>query len=223
MPKRLIVKYENGSIKETDFSRLSRHSWLELSKLGLCPLPSLRPSKSYLLLQWQDGWQEVLGVDESSVELLRYYVLERMEEVGRMALQTEGNYPTLLMIQRKPKEFDSLLIIGSGDTTAYSFEPRVKKEEGDKIEHVEYDRAERHFRHEVDKSAETWTEEIMHSLKTELSKRGTTVEKLLAMDPTQRVGEYKELARGLGIRAMKNQEDVFGFVQLMMENLARGR
>lgn len=225
LPKRLIVEYEDGSTKGTAFSQLSRHSWLELSKLGLCPPPPVMPqlSKSYLLLRWQDGWQEVLGVDESFVELLRYYVLERVEEVGRMALQAKGDYPTLLVIQRKPKELSSLLIVGSGDTTAYSFKPSIRREEGDKIEHVEYDRAERHLQHERNKNAETWGEEIMDSLKTELGKKGITAEKLLAMAWDQRVEEYKELAKTLGIRAAENQEDVYGFIQLMMGNLAAGR
>lgn len=222
LPKRLIVEYEDGSTKGVNFGRLSRRSWLELSKLGLCPPPSAMssPSKNYLLLRWQDGWQEVIGVDESSIELLRYYVLERVEEVGRIALEVEGDYPTLLMIRRKPKELVSLLMAGNGETTAYKFEPRVKKEEGDKIEHVEYDKAERHFQHELEKNAEIWIETIMDSLKTELSKRKITAENLLAMDKVQRIKEYKELARELGVRPMKNQEDVYGFVQLMMENLA---
>ena len=221
-PKRLIVEYEDGSTKEVDFSQLSRHNWLELSKLGLCPPPSVmpQPSKNYLLLRWQDGWQEVLGVDESSVELLRYYVLERVEEVGRMALQAEGNYPTLLMIRRKPKELDSLAIVGSGDTTAYSFKLRVRKEEGGKIEHVEYDKAERHLQHEPDKNAETRVERMLDSLKDELSKKGLTAEKLLAMDQAQRLGEYKELARTMSIRAAEKRDDVYGFIQLMTEKLA---
>jgi len=217
MPKRLIVEYEDGSRKETDFRQLSKHSQRQLSKQGLCPPPL---SKSYLLLKWQDGWQEVLAVDESPVELLRYYVLERIEETGRMALLAEGDCPTLLLIQRKPKELDSLAIVGSSDTTVYSFEPRVKKEEGGKIEHVEYDRAERHFQHEQAMDAKTRVQEILDSLKTELSKKGVTVAKLLAMEPSQGVEEYKELAKTLGIRATEKQGDVYDFIQLMTEKLA---
>lgn len=222
MPKRLIVECEDGSTKGIDFSRLSPQSQLELSKLGLCPPPSVMPrlSKGYLLLRWEDGWQEVLGVDENSVELLRYYVLERVEEVGRMALQAKGDYPTLLEIRRKPKELDSLLIVGSGDTTAYRFEPRVRKEEGDKIEYVKYDKAESHVQHEHNNNAETQVEEIMDWLKTELGEKGIIAEKLLAMAWDERVEEYKELAKKLGIRATEKQEDVYGFIQLMMENSA---
>jgi hypothetical protein len=222
--KRLIGEYEDGSIKEVDFGQLSWHSWLELSKLGLNPQPSLIPqtSKNYLLIRWKDGWQEVLGLAESSIELLRYYVLERVEEVGRMALQARNDYPTLLIIRRKPKELDNLVIIGSGDTRVYNFKPRIKRKEGGKIEHVEYDKAERHFQYERDKNAENLVERILNSLKDELGKKGLTAEKLLAMGQTQRSERYKELAETLGIRAAEKQADVYGFMQLMTENMAAG-
>lgn len=225
MPKRLIIEYEDGFTKGIDFTQLSKHSQLELSKLGLCPPPLAIPraSKNYLLLRWKDRWQEVIGVDEGSVELLRYYILERVEEVGRMALEVEGDYPMLLTIKRLPKELDSMVTVGSGKAKVYGFEPKGNKEEGGKIEHVEYDKAERHFQYEIDKNAETWIEQIVDSLKTELHKRATTPEKVLAMDQAERVKEYKELARGLGIRPMEKQEDVYGFVQLMLEDLAAAR
>lgn len=222
IPKHLIVEYEDGSTKRADFSRLSQRSWLELSQLGLCPVPPDRPrlAKSYLLLRWKDGWQEVIGVDEGSPELLRYYILERVEKLGRMALEVEGDYPRLLVVKRIPQELDSLAIIGKGKTKVYGFEPKRRKEEGGKIEHVEYDKADSQSRSEPEKNAETWMEQIADSLKTELDKRGTTSEKILAMDQAQRVEEYQTLARGLGIRPMEKQEDVYGLVQLLMENLA---
>lgn len=220
-PKRLIIEYKDGSTKGIDFRQLSMQSWLELSKLGLCSPPSVMPppSRYYLLLRWKDGWQEVIGVDKGSVELLRYYVLERVEEVGRMALEVEDDYPLLLMIRRMPKKLESLIIIGSAGSKVYGLEPKLRREEGGKIEHIEYDKAERHFQHEPEKPAQARVEAIMDILKTEINKSGITVERLLAMDQDQRVEEYKKLARALGIRATEKQEDVYGFVQLMMETL----
>jgi hypothetical protein len=179
-----------------------------------------RLSKSYLLLRWKDGWQEVLGVDESSVELLRYYVLERVEEVGRLALETKADYPILLTIKRMSKQLDSLVIIGGDSQKFYSFKPVARREEGGKIEHVEYDKAERHFQYEGETDVETKIERILDSLRVKLNKMGLTVENLLAMEPAQRLETYKQLARGLGIRAAERQEDVCGFIQLMIEKLA---
>lgn len=215
-PRRLVIEYEDGSKKGIDFVQLSRRSQFELSKLGLCPPPTvMQLSKNYVLLRWKDGWQEVIGVDKTSLEMLRYYVLERTETVGRMALEAEGDYPELLIINRMPKELDSLLIIGNGKAKAYGFAPKRRNKEGGKIEHVE-----RHFEHEPGKNAGAWVKQIMDFLRMELGKRRISVRKLLAMDQTQRVEEYKSLASELGIRPMDKQEDVYGFIQLMMENLA---
>lgn len=221
-PKRLIIEYEDGSMKGIEFCQLSRLSWLELSKLGLCAPPSAMPlpSKYYLLLRWKDGWQEVIGVDKGSVELLRYYVIERIEEVGRMALEVEGDYPVLLLIRRMPKELESLITIGSGASKVFGLKPKLRREEGGKVEHVEYDKAERHFQHELEKTAQGRVKAIRDTLQREFNKSGLTAEELLAMDRAPRVEEYRKLAKALGIRATEKQEDVHGFIQLMTETLA---
>jgi len=221
-PKRLIIEYEDGSTKGIEFSKLSRQGWLELSKLGLCAPPSVIPSPSrhYLLLRWKDGWQEVIGVDKGSVELLRYYVIERIEELGRMALEVEGDYPMLLIIRRMPKKLESLMVIGSGGSKVFGFQSKVRREEGGKVEHIEYDKAERHFQHELEETAQFKVKAITDALQKEFKKNGLTAEKLLAMDEARRVEEYKKLARALGIRATERQEDVHGFIQLMTETSA---
>jgi len=221
-PKRLMIEYEDGSIKGIEFSQLSPSTCFELSQKGLCPPPAEKPEplKHYLLLRWKNGWQEVMGIDKHPLELLRYYILERVEEVGRLALEVKGEYPVLFTLERLPKELQRILIVGKEESKGYSLEPKIKKEEGDKIEHVEFDKAERHFQSEPDKEAENWYEEMIHSLRTELDKRGLTAEKILAREAAQRINEYKELAKGLTIRATGKQEDVYGLMQLMMEKLA---
>ena len=221
-PKHLIIEYEDGSTKGIEFNQLSKPFRLELSRRGLCPPPSVisEPLKHYLLLKWKNGWQEVMGVDKTPVELLRYYVLERMEEVGRMAFEVKGDHPVLLIINRLPKELHSLMIVGRKHAKVYRLESKTKREEGNKIEYVEYDKAERHFQPELDNQTEAWLGEIMDALKTELDKRGLRVEKLLTADQANRVKEYKDLAKALGLRATERQEDVYGFLRLMMENMA---
>jgi len=220
LPKRLVVEYEDGSRKEVPFNELDRRLQLELVKSGLCPAAPaiLQPARNYLLLRWKDGWQEVIGVDRSRLELLRYYVLERMEQEGRMAFQLEDDYPILVLVRRKPKELESLLIVG-GSMSAYSFSPETTKREGDKYIQVEYDRAERHMQHEIE-SVEAVIEEMLAQLETELAKGDTSAEKLLELDWDQRAKRYRELAKKLGIVAMENQDDVYGFMQLMVERLA---
>jgi hypothetical protein len=151
--------------------------------------------------------------------LLRYYVLERVEEVGRIAFEVEGDYPVLFAVKRLPKELDSLVIFGKAGVKRYHVEPKVKREEGGKIEHVEYDRAEHHFEPEPQETAETHVQEMTNSLAAELNKRGLSPEKLLNIHHMQRIAKYKELAKALGLRAAERQEDIYGFIQLMVEKL----
>jgi hypothetical protein len=226
VPKRLMIEFEDGSKKAIDFSQLARPAWLELSRMGLClpPPPISESSRNYLLLRWKNGWQEVIGVDKNSVDLLRYYILERMEEVGRIVLNANEDYPILLTVNRLPKELDRLMIVGGGNTRGYHLEPSVKKEEGDKIEHVEYDKAERYFQPQPEGQGEVWLTEVIETLKNELSQKGLSAEKLLNEDPINRVREYKDLAKVLPLRATEKQEDVYGLIQLMIEKMvARNR
>lgn len=226
VPKRLIIEFEDGSKKAIEFSQLARPIWLELSRLGLClpPPPISESSKNYLLLRWKNGWQEVMGVDKNSVDLLRYYILERTEEVGRIVLNANEDYPILLTVNRLPKELDRLMIVGGGNAKGYHLEPNVKKEEGDKIEHVEYDKAERYFQPQPESQGEVWFTEVIETLKNELSQKGLSAEKLLNEDPIDRVREYKDLAKVLPLRATEKQEDVYGLIQLIIEKMvARNR
>jgi hypothetical protein len=219
-PKYLVVEYEDSSIKKIEFNRLSRPFHRELSRMGLCAPPSEGPErlKYYLLLHWKSGWQEVIGVDHDPVDLLRYYVLERVEEVGRMAFDVKGDYPILVTVKRLPKELDRLMIVGSNNAKVYHLEARAKRGEGDKIEHVEYDRAEGHFHPQPDERAEVWLAEFMETIRNELNRKGLSAKRLLDEDPSNRIKEYRELAKALGLRAMERQEDVYGFIHLMVLN-----
>lgn len=221
VPKRLIIEYEDGSQKGIEFQQLSKSACLELSGKGLCPPPPEIPESlpHYLLLRWKNGWQEVLGIDNTPVELLRYYVLERVEAVGRLSLEVKGDYPVLFSIKRLPKELERIMVLGKEETKGYSLVPKIRKEEGDKIEHVEFDKSESDFQSEPHQAGKSWYEEMLNSLRTELEKRGLTAEEILTREPAQRIREYRELARALNIRATEKQEDLYGFIQLMLENL----
>jgi len=221
LPKRLIVEYEDGSTKGIEFNQLDSSTRSELSRRGLCPQPSETPDpfSHYLLLRWKNGWQEVIAVGKTPVDLLRYYILERVEEVGRMALDIQGHYPLLLTIKRLPKELDRLMIVRSGGAKVYRLEPKAKREEGDKVEHVEYDKAERHFQPEPDEQANAWWAEVMEALRNEMNRKGLSAKNLLNGDPSGRIKEFKELAKGLGLRATERQEDVYGFLQFMVESI----
>src|SRR5665647_1395196 len=104
-PKRLLVAYEDGSTKEADFAEIDGQLRLKLAQLGLCPPPDrVGASKHYLLIRWRDGWQEVFGIETESAELLRYYVIQRIEDRGRLSIDVGADYPELLIVERTPRD-----------------------------------------------------------------------------------------------------------------------
>jgi hypothetical protein len=143
-----------------------------------------------------------------------------MEETGRAVLERGVDYPLLLTVKRLPKELESLTIVDGNAAKVYHVEPKGKKEEGDKIEHVEYDRAERHFQPHAQEIGEEGIQAMTRPLATEMTRKDLDPKKLLDLEPGQRVAKYKELAKAMGIRAMEKQEDLYGFLQLMVGKLA---
>jgi hypothetical protein len=177
-----------------------------------------KASDHYVLLRWKDGWKEVVGIPKKAVELLRFYTVERTEEVGRMAFHVAEDYPVLFLVKRLPKEIESLLLMGPRDEKEYVLEEKRTIKEGGKIEHVLYDKKESGRGEQEGKGAAGWVAELADSLKTELKKKGLTAEKLLSLDEAEKAQAYQELSKTLGIRGMERQEDVQGFLQFMMEN-----
>ncbi len=224
-PKHLIIEYEDSSTKTLPFNQLDQSIWRELSEKGLCSPPSVwaESSKSYLLLRWKNGWQEVVALDlsaQDSVDLLRYYVLERLEEMGRVVIEAGVDYPLLLTVKRLPKELESFALVGSESAKVYDVEPKKKKEEGDKIEHFGFDRAERYSERDPKETGQNGFQGMSRLLAAEITQKDLSPRELLNLELGQRVAAYKELAKAMGIRAMEKQEDLYGFLQLMVGKLA---
>src|SRR3990172_3947353 len=119
-PKRLVVKYDDGSTKEADFASLDGQLRLQLAELGLCPpLDRVGAAKHYVLVGWRDGWQEVFAVDADSAELLRYFVIERIEDRGRLSIDVGADYPELFIIKRTPKDVTETLIVSDDGIRSY--------------------------------------------------------------------------------------------------------
>jgi len=215
-PRRLIIEYEDGSKKVTEFTQLDNQTWLELSKLGLCPPP---PPKNtfdhYVLMRWKDGWQEVVGIPKKTAELLRYYILERTEEVGRMAFEVAEDYPLLFLVKRLPRHIETLLLVGRMEVKEYTLEERRTVKEGGKIERILYDKKDS----SPCERNEGWVAELKERLKSEMENRGLTAEQLFSLGEDQKLQACFEISKALGIQGMEKQEDVYGFIQLMAENL----
>lgn len=223
-PERLIVSYDDGSSKEVDFNKLGREMAYELARLGLCPPPpELGSAKQYFLLQWKDGWQEVIGSDGDVAELLRYFVIRRIEDRGRLSFEVGADFPDLFIIKRTPMDLKRLLIVGNGSVKSYSLESDLERWEGifdagGKLEYVKYDKTEDQSPGEMSDAPEN-LDEIMDDLRDELEKMGFSSQELLGMDQSKRIEAYKRIAQGIGIRGHVRQADVYGFVELLVRRL----
>lgn len=217
----MVIEFEDGSKKMVEFSQLNRGIWFGLSRLGLCapPPPLSELSDYYLLFQWKDGWQEVVGLRKREADLLRYYTIERVEEEGRMALEIGEEYPALFLIKRLPRQVKGLWIIGGKEKRYYPLGEKQTLKEGGKVEHILYDRKNPNFFKEDSQRAEALFGEVLDSIREEVKKEGLSPKEVLAMDLERRVEKYKEWSRALGVTAMERQEDLYGFMQLLLIKL----
>lgn len=227
VPKRLVVEYEDGSTSKIDFNKLSRSSQLEISRAGSHSSSPMGYSEKYLLLEWRDGWREVVAVKGDSIELLRYYVIRRIEEQGRLSVEVGTSYPQLLIINRTPRDLNGLLVVGNERAKYYELKSEVETwegvfEAGGKKEYVKYDKTDEKYPQESREGA-TRLAGLMNSLELQLNEKGLSAEELLARDRSTKIEEYAEIASRMGIRGKEMQQDVYGFIELMVTRLAASR
>lgn len=212
-PQRLIIKFDDGSTRDLEFTKLSRAFQIELSRLGGFPMssPLLVPQK-YLLLMWKDGWQEVMGIEESCFDLFKYYVLQRVEEFGRLAIERTGPFPAVRIIGRKPDELEKVALTDGIDTKTYALA------KGGGL-HVEGGKTE--IQYKLESVGADPMEEIMGQLKKALGNDGTTAKVLLAKSHSEKLEAYERIRREIGLKASEKQEDILAFIQMMLQILAK--
>jgi hypothetical protein len=223
-PKRLRVEYEDGSTREIDFAKIDGSIVIQLAKLGLCPAPQeITSSKHYVILRWKDGWQEVIGVDHDTADLLRYYVIARIEDRARLSLEVGEYWPELFIIKRTPRDVTSILIVGNGGAKLYPLEEEMERwegtfEAGGKKEYVKFDKINPRTPQACVEAPEELSQ-LAASLKGELARLNVPPQALLAMDTAKRIEIYGALARALGFRGHERQADVYGLIELLVKRL----
>lgn len=213
----IIVRYEDGSERTIDVAEASRVIELLLATVGLGGLmwPLQGHSAGYVLVCWEDGWKEVFGVRGERLELLRYYVLERTEQVGRLVLETGEAYPNLVYLRRKPFEVSYVGLVGEWGGVVYRLEKSLQLREGDKLEqHYEALRS--------DSYAHVW-KDLMGALKEALRDYGLDGGNLLVKPWGERIRVYEEVARKLGVVPGERGSDVYGFIESLIRMLEAGR
>jgi len=223
-PKRLIVEYEDGSTKAVDMDKVGDQCRSALVGLGICPPADLvATSRHYAVLQW-DGWQEVLGIDKENVELLRYYVIRRIEDVGRLSFESDEKIQDLFTVRRMPRELTGVVLTGPKGVRAYDFSSETEKwegifETGGKREYVKYDKTDR-GRHDGEGARPENAVPFVAAIKNELTRLVMNADQLLAQEESKRIEVYGQIAKAVGLRGGERQADVYGLIEHLVRRLA---
>ena len=196
-PLKVIVEYEDGSKVEASFDGLPSQLQFEPLRQPFASRPSPHPEhEKFVLMEWDDGWKEVVRVDASCSEINRYYVISRPEDVGRLSLNKQDDYPELIEVTRKPLDLKKITFL---DTFQLSLERSDR--EGKKTDH---------FFH-LSKEGDAIKEE-MNTLKKAAAEEGIDVQELRSQDPGQLGEKYESIRRKMGLKAAQRQQDVLDFI-----------
>jgi len=208
-PRKIAIHLEDGSRVEADFDALPLPLQKDLLRQPFASLPSPRPEEEkYLLLEWEDGWKEVMEVDPACSGVNRYYVITRPEDMGRLSLTKEEGYPDLIEIIRKPLELRSVTFVDR-----FQFALKRSDREGDKTDHF----------FEMSRKGEAFASEI-GTFRKILADEKIDPKELQSPDPALGPAHQRELVerirRRMGLRPAFRQQDVFDFIAFLARVLS---
>jgi len=196
-PKKITVEFEDGSKAEADFAALTEQLKFELLRQPVFSRPSPHPEEEkFVLMEWVDGWKEVVEVDSECSEINRYYVITRPEDVGRLSLKRGGGYPELIEVTRDPLNLKKIIFLND-----YEINLERSDREGKKVDHF----------FSLDKR-DSFLSEIMDLFRKVVDEAGLTVDQLRSQEPDQARARYQKIAQKMGIKAAQRQQDLFDFI-----------
>ncbi|MBI5603208.1 MAG: hypothetical protein HY879_07620 [Deltaproteobacteria bacterium] len=200
-PKMVTVEFEDGSKTTVVFDSLPLSFQKELLNHPIFSRPSPFPEKEkYLLLEWEDGWKEVIRVDPACSGINRYYVISRPEDRGRLSLNKPDGYPELIEINRKPLQ---LIRIHFEET--FSLTKSKSLREGSKTDH---------FFH-LEKTEDVLSETIL-TLRKAIEGDGLDLRKLKDFPSARLQDVAAKIWAKLGIRAGQRQQDLYDFIAALV-------
>jgi len=220
----LELEYKDGSRVKIGAEGLDGRLHYRLAELGLCAAPAeITAAPHFLVLEWQNGWRETMPVHHETASLIRYFVINRIEDRGRFSLDVGGENPELTVIERQPGQLSRILIVGENDTKAYEMGSELEVYEGifdagGKKEYWKYDRENPHFEAAYSESPES-LKEIRGAVAGALKEKGLDAAALLEAPPEERIEAYRDIAAAAGIRGMKTQSDVYGLIETIVKRL----
>jgi hypothetical protein len=201
-PTKVTIEFDDGSQAEAYFDKLPMPLQTEILRQPFASKASEEPEKeNYVLLEWNDGWKEVLEVDRACTEINRYYVISRPEDVGRLSLNREDGYPQLVEIVRRPMELKNVTFVESLELSV-----EVSNREGKKVDHF----------FALKKKGDGFAE-VVEACKQALAEKAIDPQTIDEHPPERREDAYKRIARQMGIRAASRQQDLFDFIAYLVK------
>jgi hypothetical protein len=202
-PRKILIEYDDGSKVASPFDALPFPLQAEILRQPFASRPSPSPGEEkFVLLEWDDGWKEVIEVDRRCTGVNRYYVISRPEDTGRLSLLKEDGYPELLEIVRKPLDVKKLTFV---DT--FRLGSARSEREGKKTDHF----------FPLTKDA-VGLSELYDSFKKALAEEGIEVKELEGQEPAKPGGVVERIGQKLGVRAGQRQQDLLDFVIYLGKN-----
>jgi len=154
----------------------------------------------YALIKWKDGYQEVAALDDESKGILRYYVVERIEKSGRLAIDSTAQYPGLKVIGRKPDQIESITLTEDGSAKVFTLTPKEDKAEGGRVDH--------HYA--VKEIGNKGMDELVAKLKKVVLELG--------IDPkTAKEEDLEKIRKASGLAAFEKEAEVLNFVKMLLQ------
>jgi len=154
----------------------------------------------YALIKWKDGYQQVAALDEESKGILRYYVVERVEQFGRLAIDSTAQYPGLKIIGRKPDQIESITLTEDGSAKVFTLTPKEDKAEGGRIDH--------HYA----------VKEIDNKVMDELVAKLKKIALEMGIDPkTAKEEDLEKIRKALGLSAFEKEAEVLSFIKMLLQ------
>jgi hypothetical protein len=196
-PQKIVLEFSDGSRKESAFNALPDQLQFDIMRQPFAGQLNPAPRKNkFVLLEWKDGWKEVIQVQTNCTEISRYYVISRPEEVGRLSLDKPDGYPELIEIVRKPLDLEKITFIDTFQLTR-----EKSKREGKKTDHF----------FALSKAGDSFLEAAT-ALGKILQEEGIELKELLSEDPVELQEKFAKISRQLGVAATGRQQDVFDFM-----------
>ena len=205
-PKKLILEYEDGSSKAIEFAALPGLLQCDLLRQPFAggADPDLDANGKFVWREWEDGWKEVFQIDSAYTDIIKYYVITRPEDVGRLSFKRADGYPELIELVRRPLGVKRVAF-----EREYALEKGVNRREGKKNEQ-EYKLAE---------AGDAFAAEV-EALKAAATEAQTDPAALLALQGEELVKALDDIRCRMGVVAGRRQSDVLNFVAYLARRAA---